>query len=155
MIEQLGDGRIRQLRRPGQRTAFGRHAPNSAMRLVAVRMAKAGLVMADDGIIPVAEVERAVGAEPYIHGAEAAAGGFDERRQIFENEPGPVVADFDRPDRVVDVTAEDERALPGVREMRSANDLAAAHFASVSVFPDQGGRIVAMIHDQTRRSVNG
>ena len=38
--------------------------------------------------------------------------------------------------------------------MRRADDVAAAHFASVAVFPDQGGRIVAVIHDQPGNGID-
>src|SRR5439155_27071293 len=63
MIQQFLDRRISEPGRLGERAAFGGDAPDASVCFVAVGMAEAGLIMADDGIIPVTDVQSAVGTE--------------------------------------------------------------------------------------------
>src|SRR5216117_834940 len=114
------------------------------MGLVAIRMTEARLVMADNRVVPVAKIERAVRAKLCIHGTEAAAGGLEQWRQVFEGEPGAVVPDSQGPQSIVDVTANDEHALPRVGKVRGADNVAAARLAAVAVFPNQRRRIITV-----------
>ena len=59
--------------------ALRHHAPDAAVVLVAVRVAEARLVVADDRVEPVRQVERAIGTKAGVHDAEGDVGGFDER----------------------------------------------------------------------------
>ena len=122
MLQQIEAGRVGELRRLCEWTIFGGDAPDAPVRFVPVRMAKTRLIMTDDRIVPVANVERAVRAKLHIHGPKTPAGRFNQRRQIFQGEPCAIVADFERPHGVVDVTADNQRALPRVGKVREGDD---------------------------------
>ena len=92
--------------------------------------------MADDGVIPIGDVERAVGAELHVDGAEAGVRASDERRKIVHAEARTVVLDLERPDGVVDVAAEDERALPFGGPVRVRDDVRPAGLTTARVDPD-------------------
>ena len=124
------------------------------MRFVAIRIAEARLIVADDRVVPIRDVERAVGAELRIHRTEAAAGGLEERRQIFQRKTRTVVFDPQRPDGIVDVATRDERALPCVGKVRRAHDVAVAALATVAVFPNLRGRFVAMVHHHSGHGID-
>src|SRR5262245_17502259 len=83
-----------QLWRLRERAPFGDDSPNSSMCLVAVRVAKARLIMPDDRIKPVTNVERAVGPEFRVHRAKVGTAGFQQRREILQSESGTVVMDL-------------------------------------------------------------
>ena len=125
------------------------------MGFVATGITEAGLVVADDRVEPIAEIERAVRTEFHVHWPETAARRFDQGRPVFESETCAIVDDVEHPHCIVDIAAHDERALPVIREVRRADDVAAAHFPAVAVFPDQRGRIVAVVHHQAGNGIDG
>src|SRR5262249_32744717 len=145
---------INEFWRPRERTSLCCDPPDAAMRFVAVRMTEARLIMTDDRIVPIAEIKRTVGTELRIDGTKAPASRFDERWQVFQAEACAAVVDLERPHGVVDVAAEDEHALPRVRKMGGANDLAAAGFTAIAIFPNQCGRIVAVTRSQPWDRIN-
>jgi hypothetical protein len=61
--EQIGNRCAVNLERLHERPAFVGHAINSAMLMVAIRIADVVLHVADEGVLPVDDVERAVGAD--------------------------------------------------------------------------------------------
>ena len=63
-----------------QRLTLGRDAPNATVFFIAVWMAQRGLIMADDGVEPVGDVQRAIGAGVEIHGAEGVMRGGEYGR---------------------------------------------------------------------------
>src|SRR6476620_10605851 len=91
MLQQFCDRGVRKLGLSGKSTVFGGHSPDAAMDFVAVRMPETGLVMADNGIVPVAEIKGAIGTEFHIDGPKAAAARFYERRHVLEAEAGAIV----------------------------------------------------------------
>ncbi len=139
MPDQIVGRRRREHRLRCERAAFGGDAPDAAVFPIAIGVAKAGLVVADDRVVPIAEVQGAVRAELDIDRAEAAVGRCDERLGVFEAEAGAVLVDGHRPDAVVEVAADDEASLPVAGEMGSADDFAAAHLAAAAGGPDVGG----------------
>ena len=75
----------RSTSRPSEKEGVpGSHAPDPAVSLVTIRMAKTGLVMPDDRVGPVADIEGALRAEFHIHRTEATAGGFNQGPEVFE-----------------------------------------------------------------------
>src|SRR3954470_9233407 len=124
------------------------------MSFIATGIAEAGLVMADDRIVPVANVERAVRTELHVNGTEITAGGANERRQIFDGEAGAVVVQLQRPDCVVDVAAGDQNALPLGRKMFGADNIAAAAFATVAIFPNQSRGEIEVLGCQARYRID-
>src|SRR5207253_762801 len=118
------------------------------MGFVAIGMAETRLVMADNGIVPVAQIECAVGTELHIDGPEFAARGTNQRRAVFETKAGPVIDDVHAPNGVVDVAAENQPALPIVGPVRVGNEIAAGTFAAVAARPNQRRRIVTAIWNE-------
>src|SRR2546423_15219061 len=110
--------------------------------------------MADDRIVPVTEIERAVGAEFHVHRPETAARGFDQRRHILEAKPRAVVMDSERPHGIVDITTENERPLPFVRKLGRADKISTTGFASLSSLPDERGRVVSAMENDARHGAN-
>lgn len=139
----------------GEGPVFGGDAPDAAVSFVAVWVAEAGLVMADDRIVPIADIKRAIGAKFDVDRPETTGGGFDEGGAVFEDEAGIVIADLEGPNRVIDVTAQDEQSLPGIGKMGSADDIPAAGFSAVSILPDERRGSGAMIQDQAGDRVDG
>src|SRR5207247_2311318 len=131
-----------------------RHAPDATVLFVAVGITETGLIMADDRVVPIAEIKGAIGTELHVHRAKTATGRLDQWRPVFEAEARAVVADGERPHGVVDVTAHNERALPGIGEMRCADDVAAADFAAVAILPDERGRGGPAVEHQTGHGIN-
>src|SRR5437870_4639873 len=99
------------------------------MGLVPIGMTEARLVVANDRIVPIANVKRAVGTEFHIHGPKFAARRTNQRRAIFETESGAIIDNVHAPNGIVDVSAKDEAALPVVRPMRVGDEIAARTFA--------------------------
>ena len=70
ILEQSGDRLAVDGDRLLQRAADGRHAIDAAVRVVAIGIAHVVLHVADDDVVPVAEIQRAIGCEDRIGGAE-------------------------------------------------------------------------------------
>ena len=83
----------REVRLHHGRGAFRADAPDAAMRLVALRVAVAGLVMADDRVVKVAHVDRAVGPLTHVHRAEGVVRRTEQHGQLRGSEAGAVVED--------------------------------------------------------------
>ena len=71
------------------------HAPDAAALLVALGVVARDFVVRDDFIVPVHDVEAAVGAEPERHGAEHLVAGLNEVRQFLQAIARPIAMDFD------------------------------------------------------------
>src|SRR5207244_4517072 len=66
-VEQFRRSRVRKARLCGEWPSFGGDSPDAAMRLVAPGIAETGLVMADDRIVPISDVDCAVGSDLHIN----------------------------------------------------------------------------------------
>src|SRR5258705_65040 len=135
MFEQLRNGSAGQLRPGSQRAAFGCDSPDSPVGFIAVGVTEARLVMADDRIVPVADVQRAVRAKFYIDRTEISAGGADQWRRILKPKTCAVIHELDRPDRIIDISAGDQSALPVVGKMFRANNVPSTALASLAGRP--------------------
>ena len=131
LVEEDRQGGLLQRRRPQRRSALGGDAPDAAARLVAVGMAEAGLVVADQGVEPVAEIEGSVGTEAHIHDAEGGVGRFDERGQAFDVEGRPARGDAEALDAVVQVAAGHEFPAVLGAPVTVVGDVGAAEFAAL------------------------
>src|SRR5215204_2362921 len=100
MLEQFRYPGLGETRPFCERTAPGCYAPNPAMRFVTTRIAEAGLIMSDDRVVPIADIQCAVGTELYIDGPKAAAGRPDQRRSVFEAKARAVFDDVYDPDGI-------------------------------------------------------
>ena len=66
-----------------RRAAFHTQPPDAAVLVVAARVAEVHFAVVDDRVAPVGDVERAVGAELHINGAEGGIGCLHEDGQLF------------------------------------------------------------------------
>ena len=103
---------------------LGRDAPDPAVLLVPVGMAQGSLVVPDDGIIPIGNVEGAVGAGLDIDGAEALVVRAPERIEQLALVSGPVGSDLQAIDEMGEVSRDHDVALQVVREGGGIDDLA-------------------------------
>ena len=69
-IDEFVGGGPRQVRASGMGLAIISDAPDAAAGAVASRMFERHFVMADDAIVEISDIERAVGTELNVHGAE-------------------------------------------------------------------------------------
>src|SRR5436190_3752261 len=69
-FEQGGNRLAVDLRLPRERTAFGSDPVNPAVHVIAVRVTKMALQMADEGVMPVDHVQRAIGSDARVDRAE-------------------------------------------------------------------------------------
>ena len=154
MSKQFGNGRGRKLRWFRQWPAFGRDAPDAAPFAITFRVTEACLIMADDRVVPIGEVQRAIRSEPRVHWSKALVRCGHQRLGIGEREAGAVVRHVHRPHGVVDVAGNNQPALPGVGEVRGLHDLAAAHLAPAPVLPDQGRLIRPALRHESGHRIN-
>ena len=94
------------------------------MDVVAQRIAGVVLHVADEDVVPVDDVERAVGRELEVHGAEVAVGAFQQILAVRGFPAGAVFLDLVLLDaEEADGVAQQDVALDFIREMARRNDL--------------------------------
>src|SRR5215831_4688416 len=100
-FEQIEQGRNRlpiDFRGLRQFPAFISHAVNPAMGVIAIWITEMMLHMADDRVLPVAEINRAVRPNIHRYRAEVRIARTDERFERLAPQAGAVLADFDAVD---------------------------------------------------------
>ena len=116
-VPQLGQQRVvgqsREVRRRDSRLVTVSHAPDAAAGLVAVRMRAGYLVMRDDLVVPIDDVEGAVGSERHRDRSEPAVVGGKEVGRLRVAVTRPVGRGGHELDRVGDRVGEVEDAGPG------------------------------------------
>ena len=125
-IEQRGHGSAGDLRRHDERAIFGPHPPDPAVGMVAIGVAERMLHVADERVVPVHEVEAAVGAELQIDRPEAPVVGLEQGIDRVGREarallPHPVLQHALEADAVVQQIV----ALGLVGKLAAAHQLAA------------------------------
>jgi hypothetical protein len=88
-IKQRGHGLAIDLEGLHQRAAFVGEAINPAMLVIAIGIANVVLHVADEGILPVENVQRAIGPDRCADGAEIGVGGGEQDRAGMSPEPEP------------------------------------------------------------------
>ena len=151
LVEQLGQPELVEDDARRRRPALGRHAPDPAADLVAARITERRLVVADDGVEPVGDVERAVGAGADVHRAEARVRRRDQRRQRGQLEARAIVLGTEHHDGVVHEPIRHDAALERIRHRLGADDLDAAEFLALR--PDALMVELVVRHDQGRCEV--
>ncbi len=125
-LEQLEQGRHRRSVDPGrrqQRPALVGHAVDAPVLVVAVGVAEMVLHVADDGVRPVHEVERAVGGDADPGRAEIRIIRGDEILQCLAMEAGAFLRHFDPEDALhADDVAIQEAALEFIGEVAARED---------------------------------
>ncbi len=93
-VEERGHGRARYARGLEEGAALRRDLPDPSMTVAAARIAEVVGHLADDEVVEVEDVDRAVGAHGDVHGAEAVLLRLEDGRLDFgHREPAPVVLD--------------------------------------------------------------
>jgi hypothetical protein len=94
--------------------------------VVAVRVARVVLHVADQGVVPVDDIERAIGRELEVHRAEVAIGGGDQVSDQLALVAGAVFADLAHAGaEEADAVADHESALHVVGEVAGGDELGA------------------------------
>ena len=126
VLEEFGDGSAGDLRGLHQRTLRVGDAVDAAMLAVAVGIACVVLHVADERIMPVDEVERAVRGELEVHRAEVAVGRGEEVAVGLAGEAGAVVGLLAEADaEEADGVADHEVALLRFREVTRRDEFGA------------------------------
>ena len=124
--DEIGDGLGGEVDARGRFAAFGGEPPDAAVGVVAAFVAEVDLAVLDDRVVPVGDVECAVGAHLEVDGAERAVGAGDDVAELLGGEAGGVVGDLEAIDAVAAEVAGDEIALPFGREVAAADDFETA-----------------------------
>ena len=97
----------------GEGAVFKSDAPDSAVDFVAAGIAEVDFAVLDDGVGPVGNVERAVGALLDVDGAEAGGAAADEVALVLGCKAGAVFAEGEAHDAVGAEVTGDGRAAEG------------------------------------------
>ena len=100
--------RIQERRRLHEGRRGRADPPDPAVRLVARRIAILVVLVADDRVVPVDDVDRAVGADLHVHRAEVPVAGVDERFFPLQGRPRTVGRDGEPLDAIRLVVADRE-----------------------------------------------
>ena len=87
--------------------------------------------MADEGVVPVREIESPIGAKSGVDDAERGVGGLDERRKAFDFESGTGFGESEAFDGVLEVTAGDAFTLVGFGPVGVFDDVRAPELSSL------------------------
>ena len=131
------------------RLALHRHAPDAAVLAVAARVAEVHFAVVDDGVAPVGDVERAVGAELHVNRAEGVVRGAADVRLLLGDVARALVGDAERSHAVRAEVARHHAALPVGGEVRAADDFEAGELrvaAGTDAAEDAPGARVGLIH---------
>ena len=82
-VEQLADGRADDLRFVDQRAALEGHAPDATVGVIAAVVAEIDFAVLNDRVVPVGDVERAVGSDLGVDRAEGGVGRLDDLGLFF------------------------------------------------------------------------
>ncbi len=125
-FEQRGDRLAGDVRRIDERAILVTHAPDAAVRVIAERLAQVVLQVADQGVVPVDDVQGAVGAELQIDRTEVAMLAEHQRADFLAAEAGAVFANrVLQHGQIADHVADQKIALHFRREVAAGDELAA------------------------------
>ncbi|MDB6125293.1 MAG: hypothetical protein JWQ71_4286 [Pedosphaera sp.] len=122
LIEQLAVRCFDEVRTLHQGTALGGDAPDAAVFVVAAGITEIDFAMLDNGIGPIGDVERAVGAHFYVDGAEGHVRAANQVRHFLGDVSGIFFIDGEANDAMSTEIAGDHVALPIIGELLAVND---------------------------------
>src|SRR5206468_9794813 len=102
------------------------NAPDSAMRQVAARVAEIDLAMLDDRVVPIGDVDRAVGAHLDVDGTKGGVVRLAKLPLLAGCIAGPILADDESAHAMATKIVGDHVPLPVGRQVPAADDLQAA-----------------------------
>ena len=103
------------------------------MRAVATLVAEVNLAMLDDRVVPVGDIDRAVGAHLHVDRPERHPLRVDEIGQLFTGEARALIGEPEAADAVGPKIIRDELALSIVGQMAAVDDLEAAVFRATRI----------------------
>ena len=142
LFQNLSNGSFREIETWNERTILRRDAPDTAMCEVAARIAKMILHVADERIVPIGDVERAVWTHPHIDGTKRVVGGNNQWSKLFQSVTRAVVGKTPTRHAILFERSGNQISLPIVREMSSADDFAASKFSLSTGNWNGGGSFV-------------
>ena len=86
LAQKLGGGKLLAVDPRHERTALGRDPPDAAVRAVPPLVTKIDLAVLDDRVVPVGDVDRAVGAHLHVDRTERDPLGVNEVGKFFTRE---------------------------------------------------------------------
>ena len=131
------------------RLALRAHAPDAPVLAVAARVAEVHFAVVDDGVAPVGDVERAVGAELHVNRAEGVVRGAADVRLLLGDVARALVGDAERSHAVRAEVARHHAALPVGGEVLAADDFEAGELrvaAGADALEDAPRARVGLIH---------
>src|SRR5262245_29480279 len=108
--------------------------------MVAPGIAKIHFAVLDDRVVPVSDVDGAVGTHLYVHGPERRVRGLDQLGSLLGSVTGTVLADHEATSAMAAEVVGDHVALPVVGEVAAAQDFQSAVLGAAGVEPRQEAR---------------
>ena len=140
MPEQFGGRELREIDPRQGRPPLRRDPPDAAMRAVATVVAEVDLAMLDDWVVPVSDVDRAVGPHLHVDGAERHPLRMDQFGQSFTGEARAFLGEPEAADTIGPEVVRDELALRVVGQMTAVDDLEPAVFRAARIHAVKNAR---------------
>ena len=141
MIEERLHLRADELWPLDERATLRRQPPDAPIDVVAPRIPEADLAVLDDRVVPVGDVDRAVGADLDVDGPERDVTRTQHVGHALRRVPGAVVRDHEAHDAVCAEVVGDEAPLPAVGQMAPVDDLVRAVLRLAAVQPAENRRL--------------
>ena len=153
IVEQRRVGRVDEFGPLDERPPLGRHAPNPSVRVIAARIAEIDFAMLNDRIVPIGDIEGAVGAHLHVDRAKRRMIRLDEFGHFLGGKARAVFREHIAADPMGAKIVGDQIALPIGRKLPPADDferaiLGAARIEAGQNAPGVGrGRVTCPRHD--------
>ena len=131
--EQFGRRELREVDPRQGRPPLGRHPPDPAVRAVATLVAEVDLAMLDDRVVPVGDIDRAVGAHLHVDRPERHSLRVDQIGQLFTGKARALIREPEAADAIGPEIIRDELALRIVGQMAAVDDFEAAVFRTARI----------------------
>ena len=122
-IEQRLDAETFEVPPLDGRSSRRRDAPDASARAIAPRIAEVHLAVLDDRVVPIRDVDRAVGPHLHVHRPEGAMRRDEEVFGLSRDVSGAVVLEHERVHAIAAEVARHEAPAPRLRQMASRDDL--------------------------------
>ena len=133
MPEQFRRRELREIDPRQGRPALRRHPPDPPVRAVAPLVAEVDLAMLDDRVVPVGDVDRAVGTHLHVDRSERDPLRMNQFGQFFTGEARALFRETEAADAVGTEVVRDQLALCVVGQMTAVDDLESAVFRTARI----------------------
>ena len=140
MPEQFRRRKLREVDPWQDRASLGGHPPDPSMRAVASLVPEVDLAMLDDRVVPIGDVDGAVGAHLHVDRSECHPLRVDQVRQFFTRETRTMLREAEATDAVGSEVVRDEQALSVVGKMTAVDDLETTEFRAARIHAVENAR---------------